>query len=298
MILTCPACNTRYVVKDGSIPEGGRKVRCASCKHSWHQDGDPAPVDAVPPQMLDLDPPVEPVAVDAVGAPEPGISDAPGLSEAIAEPAPISGGPAPSVSAPSEIEGAVDFSAEHDAAVEAAASESGVASEDGADEQPWVQPTTDLSDDDFRPYAGDDEDEPPRSRWPLRVLTLVVVIAALAAALWFLAPTDLRQRVGIAGPQETPLLLQVRTSDRQTLASGNELFAVSGRVINPTDRTQTVPPLRAELRNSAGKLIYGWTIAPPARTLPAGASASFNSAEVNVPKGADQLTVSLGAPAT
>lgn len=298
MILTCPACSTRYVVKDGSVPAGGRKVRCASCKHSWHQDGDPAPVDADPPQMLDLDPSVEPVAADAVGAPEPGISDAPGLSEAIAEPAPISGAPAPSVSAPSEIEGAVDFSAEHDAAVEAAASESGVASEDGADEQPWVQPTTDLSDDDFRPYAGDDEDEPPRSRWPLRVLTLVVVIAALAAALWFLAPADLRQRVGIAGPQETPLLLQVRTSDRQTLASGNELFAVSGRVINPTDRTQTVPPLRAELRNSAGKLIYGWTIAPPARTLPAGASASFNSAEVNVPKGADQLTVSLGAPAT
>lgn len=290
MILTCPACSTRYVVKDGSVPAGGRKVRCASCKHSWHQDGDPAPVDAV--------------AADAVGAPEPGISDAPGLSEASAEPAPISGAPAPSVSAPSDIEDTVDFSAEHDAAVEAGAianggaSANGGTSEDGADEQQWVQPTTALSDDDFRPYAAGDEDEPPRSRWPLRVLALVVVIAALAAALWFLAPADLRQRVGIAGPQETPLLLQVRTSDRQTLASGNELFAVSGRVINPTDRTQTVPPLRAELRNNAGKLIYGWTIAPPARTLPAGASASFNSAEVNVPKGADQLTVSLGAPAT
>src|SRR5687767_2025868 len=38
MILTCPACGTQYVVKDGAIPPQGRQVRCASCKHSWHQD--------------------------------------------------------------------------------------------------------------------------------------------------------------------------------------------------------------------------------------------------------------------
>ena len=37
MILTCPACGTQYAVKDGAIPEGGRKVRCASCGHSWPQ---------------------------------------------------------------------------------------------------------------------------------------------------------------------------------------------------------------------------------------------------------------------
>src|SRR5690348_225397 len=38
MILTCTNCATQYVVKDGAIPPGGRQVRCASCKHSWHQD--------------------------------------------------------------------------------------------------------------------------------------------------------------------------------------------------------------------------------------------------------------------
>jgi len=40
MILTCPNCSTQYVVKDGAIPPQGRQVRCASCKHSWHQDPD------------------------------------------------------------------------------------------------------------------------------------------------------------------------------------------------------------------------------------------------------------------
>ena len=38
MILTCPACDTKYVVKDDAIPPQGRQVRCASCKRSWHQE--------------------------------------------------------------------------------------------------------------------------------------------------------------------------------------------------------------------------------------------------------------------
>ena len=41
MILTCPNCGTQYVVKDGAIPPEGRHVRCAACKHSWHQDPEP-----------------------------------------------------------------------------------------------------------------------------------------------------------------------------------------------------------------------------------------------------------------
>ena len=52
MILTCPECGTQYVVKDAAIPPGGRQVRCASCKHSWHQDPEdgatPAEVPEVP----------------------------------------------------------------------------------------------------------------------------------------------------------------------------------------------------------------------------------------------------------
>ena len=127
------------------------------------------------------------------------------------------------------------------------------------------------------------------------LLGLLVLVIAAAAAFWFLAPSEWKARAGIAGVGATPLQLMITTSDRQPLESGNELVAISGRVINPTDQEQNVPPIRAELRDKQTKaLVHRWTIAPPARVLAPRSSASFNSAEVDVPKGGDELTVTLG----
>ena len=139
-----------------------------------------------------------------------------------------------------------------------------------------------------------DEDE-PRRKWSA-MLILLLVIAAAAAAFWFLAPPEWKARAGIAQAGATPLQLMITTSDRQPLQSGNELVAISGRVINDTDREQPVPPIRAELRDKeTQQVVHRWTIEPPARVLGPGRSVSFNSAEVDVPKGGDELTVTLGA---
>ena len=40
MILTCPNCNTRYLLSSSAIGEQGRDVRCAKCAHQWFQEGD------------------------------------------------------------------------------------------------------------------------------------------------------------------------------------------------------------------------------------------------------------------
>jgi len=109
---------------------------------------------------------------------------------------------------------------------------------------------------------------------------------------------DLKAKLGLASAADSPLQVSNPPHvERLQLASGNELLTVSGRVINPTGREQVVPPLNARLTSQTGKLIYSWTIAPPTRSLAAGASASFNSAEVNVPSGGEYLTITLGQKA-
>src|SRR5690606_19973023 len=106
------------------------------------------------------------------------------------------------------------------------------------------------SDEDFVGYAPilDDEDR-PRRRWPL-LLAIIVLIVAAAAAFWFFAPPEWKQRAGVVEAGATPLQLMITTSDRQTIEpSGKEMVSISGRVINPTDREQLVPPIKAELRD-------------------------------------------------
>ncbi len=50
MIVTCPACSTRYLVDPKALGSAGRTVRCANCANTWHQtppDDAPLPVDAL-----------------------------------------------------------------------------------------------------------------------------------------------------------------------------------------------------------------------------------------------------------
>src|SRR5690242_15148793 len=82
MILTCPNCGTQYAVKDGAVPPQGRQVRCAACKHSWHQDpeeGAAAPEAAEAPPMEEAQ---EPDMVAAIPAEEAPVVDAPAAEEA------------------------------------------------------------------------------------------------------------------------------------------------------------------------------------------------------------------------
>ena len=274
MILTCPACDTQYVVKDGAIPPQGRKVRCASCGHSWQAMPEPGSEPGA--QESEAPAASEPVAASEQAAPEPPRQEQPDVTQsdfASDEPAdePLAEAPAPPPIPP-----------EADVVGLAEAAPSG--------RLEWT------GDDEFSPFARRDEGEVRRRSGIVMAAVAVLVIAALAAALWFLAPAEWRERLGIAGPGDTPLQLMMTHSDRTQLASGNEYLNISGRIINPTDKPQDVPALHAQLHDASGKVVYKWTIPPPARTLPPRGSASFNSAELNIPPAAQDLTITLGEP--
>ena len=296
MILTCPACDTKYVVKDGAIPPGGRQVRCASCKHSWHQD--PEALTHEPAVAADVDfggspqASTETVEEPLVGAPEQAAADDMIAGEPQSEPEAVEDSPWGAVS-PEPVETGIAPAETGEVAMEEAPAI--------ADE--WRGPVSEVTEEgssepeeEFTAYAPiADEDEQRKSRWPL-ILAIILLVAAAAAAFWFFAPPEWKARAGLASAGVTPLQLMITTSDRQALQSGNELVAISGRVINPTDRELQVPPIMAELRDKQSqRVVHRWTIAPPARVLAPRSSASFNSAEVDVPKGGDELTVTLGS---
>jgi predicted Zn finger-like uncharacterized protein len=287
MILTCPNCGTQYAVKDGAIPEHGRQVRCAACKHSWHQDPEQGEAAEIAP------------AAEAAPAPEE--FGAQREDESIAEATLIEPRSGPEAEERAYEEAIVEAEAPAAPEPETADQSTTLPTPAAQREQPtpeWsAPPQAEDQHDDFSPFAFHEDEEEPRRRsrlWPL-LLTLVV-IALAAVAFWFLAPAELKARVGLGTAGGSPLALVTTHMDRQRLESGNELLTVTGRVINPTSKEQSVPPLQAQLRNSTGKVVYRWTIAPPARSLPPGASASFNSAEVNVPPGGEELTISVGDP--
>jgi predicted Zn finger-like uncharacterized protein len=272
MILTCPSCGTQYVVKDGAIPPGGRQVRCAACKHSWHEDSD-APQEAGAPALEDE-------------APEPEAAEDESLAEAtLIEPR----------SGPEAEERAFEGASIEEGTAEAAPIEAAADPEAASD---WsAPPDPEAQDDQFSPFAHADEEQPRRRSPAMVILIIALVVIALAAAFWFLAPDDMKARLGLAAVGTSPLALVTTHMDRQPLESGQELLTVTGRVINPTGKEQNVPPLQAQLKTRTGKVVYSWTIAPPARSLPPGGSASFNSAEVNVPAGSDELTITFGSQA-
>lgn len=233
MILSCPACNTRYLVPDTAVGPSGRQVRCAACKHSWFAE--PPAAEIPRPPELPLPPPV----------------------------------------------------VQSQPASEVASWRDGPGEDTGYDSDPFAHRPP------FRPRIN------PTRRWTVAAVGAAVFLLGGVAAIQYFGTPSLAAKFGLPiGQVDVPLLLEVpRKPERRTLESGNELFAISGRVVNPTDQRQRVPDIMAELRDAQGRVVYSWTISPPQRTLGPRGSTEFNSAEVDVPKGARELNLSFsGAP--
>lgn len=261
MILSCPACQTRYLVPDTALGAEGRQVRCASCRHSWFEKPE-----AVAPEEPDSLPAVAPAGASPAG--------------------PASETPSPAAEAP-----VVPLEPEQASPAPPTATEA-----DAAPEIPPVPVAEETPADLPVPFA------PPR-RNPARMWTLIAIVAALlmlgaAGAIVAFGPPALLMRLGLWNEQSAPLNIEVtQKPERRPMESGNELFSVTGRIVNPTDRSQTVPNIRAKLLDAHERVVYSWTISRPVAQLPPGGTADFDSAALDVPRGARALNLSFAGAA-
>ena len=154
------------------------------------------------------------------------------------------------------------------------------------------------------PAYGPREDEPdftprrnPARMWTLAAIAAALLMIAAVGAIFYLDIPGLSQAAGGPNADASALLIEVpRKPERRQMESGNELLAVSGRIFNPTDIRQPVPTIRAELRDSHGRVVYAWSISPPVQALGPKESTTFNSAEVDVPRSAKALNLRFGRP--
>lgn len=132
----------------------------------------------------------------------------------------------------------------------------------------------------------------PRSRlWLVLLLVILVVGLGIAAAMLIFGRQEVASRFGL---EDAPVPLGIEISrepDWRMIADNSQLFAVSGRIWNPTKVAQPVPDLRAELKDARGRVVYAWTITRPTAQLAPGAEAPFDGAAVDVPPSSTHVSV-------
>ena len=268
MILVCPNCATRYIVPDSAVGPNGRQVRCASCKHSWFQEGA-----ALAPRE----------ELAAVGAPD--VAAAP-VAPPPAPPAPAPVAAPEPVAAPMADPVATAPVAERERAAAAA-------------------PVADNRVDDVYGRAAREPEEsyapPARPRrnmlklWTYAAVAFFLVVGAAGASLWYFGTPSWAVNLGLVAEEGDPDLLFYlsKPAERRKLPTGEEYFAFGARIVNSGKQVLPVPPVLVQLRDRQNRLVFSWTTKADRTSLKPGEEASINESRIDIPKNAENLSLTF-----
>ncbi len=241
MLIVCPSCASQYELDAAKLGPGGRKVRCANCKTSWH---------------------VEPEAAfpEAPNAAETQALLEEELERAAAIEAEISAVAAEADAKIAAAEAEVEPRADTDADVE-------------IESEPLVAPPAPRR---KKPQRG-----PAASRRAAlgnRGAVLPAAAALAGLALLGLVVWQRNAAVRVA-PQLADIFelaglpVNVRGLSLSAVESGlvedgqNRFLVVEGDVTNITRHKTSVPAIEVAVNDAAGTTLYSWTTQPPRPTL-------------------------------
>jgi predicted Zn finger-like uncharacterized protein len=265
MILICPACATRYIVPDSAIGPMGRQVRCASCKHSWFQDGPELPARAET-----REPAMEPAIESAAAG---------GFPQAFAAAA----NPAPAAPLPPSFPATTSPPIAREDAVPSPSSFVVTPT----DEVAWDEILS--QDKPFRPRRN------PAKLWMMAAVGFFLLVSAAGGALYIFGVPNWAINMGLVADNGEPDLLfyLAKPAERRKLPSGEEYFAFSARIVNSGERRQPVPPVVVELRDAQDRLVFSWTTKADKTSLKPGEEASINESRLDIPKNAANLSLAF-----
>jgi predicted Zn finger-like uncharacterized protein len=280
MLISCPSCSARYLVADTVIGPAGRRVRCASCKHVWHQmaaqeDGKRDIVRAA----------TKPAAAPQSQTVVPPTSFYPRAGEnAAAAPTPAAPDPSPRFQREPVRPGKFDFDrARARAAVMA---------------QDISRTTTRTSN--------------PRRKSTYLTLLIVPLGLVLIGFIYKDTVKDLLRRNGFSGLSSAAVLNTGTTKVDLEMVAGLRIFynrptpvdrgserilPITGTITNPTGVTVPLPRLTGRLLDTEGREVFSWSFPAPTEQLTSGQTVSFETVAENFPSNAVNLNIAFDAGA-